>query len=298
MKRIKNTKLIYALVAVAIIGGISGPLIKYALEDITPLGFSFVRLAGSALILFIALLLLKRRPRLKHFLIFAPVATLWWLNVNIFSAGLEHTTATTAQFIHISIPILTALVAFFVIREKLNKRQWLGSLVALSGVGFVVLSSGALEFSNTTLLGNLLIAVSAITFSVYAVLSRREAFRAVHPVEMIFIASVCGAIVNLPFAIADYQHTPWLESASVLSLVAMAGSIVAITLYYIGFQFLIRKFGPSVATTNLYLLPVSVMIWAFIILREIASFPLIIGAVIALLGVTIFSLATPRNDNV
>lgn len=295
MKKAKNISLVQSFILVAAVAGMAGPLSKYALQDIPVFGYTFVRLLASALIMLIVLWLMKKPPSRKNFVLFAPVATFWWLNALVFTAGLQHTNATTAQFIHICIPAITALIAYAVLRERLNNKQWLGSLVAIIGVGIVVVSGGTLSFTNSAFLGNILIALSAVVFSIYAVFSKKAKYGHIRPVEMIFIASLCGVVVSLPLALIEYQNNQWLGAASGLSLLAMLVGVTAISIFYVGFQSLIRKYGASIATTNLYLLPIAVIVWSFIILREVVSLPDAIGAVVAIIGVTIFSLATPKN---
>jgi drug/metabolite transporter (DMT)-like permease len=295
MKKLANLNLIESILLLAIVGGTAGPLAKYALRSIPIFGYTSLRLLAGVIIMMIALSITKKKPSRENFIVFAPVATLWWLNTLFFTIGLQKTTATTAQFIHISIPIITALIAYVVLKERLNRNQLLSSLVAISGVSLVIASSGTLSFVNNTFLGNLFIALSAVVFSFYAVLSRKTVFKRISAMEMIFIASLSGLFVITPFALIEYQSNQWIDRVTAPTFLAMIGGVTAISVFYVGFQGLIKRFGPSIATTNLYVLPVTVTIWSFIILGEVASLKTTVGAIVAIVGVTLFGISTPKS---
>lgn len=290
MKVLKvNSGLLISLIMAAAVGGIAPPLAKFALDEIPPFGYVLVRLLAGSLIMLLTMKFTHIKPKLNNFNKFAPVATFWWLNALIFTVGLQKTTASTGQFIHISIPVITAILAFPILKERLNSKQWSASLVALIGVAILVLDSGSLSLSNESLIGNILILCSACSFSLYAVLSKKDKYSNLSANEMIFIGSTYGAIVCLVPALIEYHNNHWLQAVSASSFLAMIGAVTAASIFYLGFQKLIKQYGPSVATTNLYLLPVFVVFWSAIILNETISLATGLGALIAVSGVTIFS---------
>jgi drug/metabolite transporter (DMT)-like permease len=289
-------RIFVSLLAIAAIGGLAGPLGKYALREIPAFGYAFIRLLASTAIMFTVLRYQGVRLTWKKFRLFAPVATFWWLNALIFTIGLQKTNATTAQFIHVFIPVLTALLAALVIRERLNARQWLGSFVAICGVVVVVTSKGTLSFHNAAVIGNLLIFVSAFAFAAYAVFSKNKKYQKLTPVEMVCVASICGAVASAVPAAIEYSSNPWLMNVPAVSLLAMLGGVTTISLFYICFQLLLKKYGPSIATTNLYVLPVFVVFWAYLILGEAATNMVGVGGTVAIVGVLIFSYGSRKKS--
>ncbi|AWA30724.1 EamA family transporter [Flavobacterium magnum] len=82
----------------------------------------------------------------------------------IFIYAMNHVSMKSASFAYLICPILTTILAFFILREKLNKLQW--SAIALSVVSCVLLSYGSLRDLMFSL-------VIALTFALYLIIQRR-----------------------------------------------------------------------------------------------------------------------------
>ncbi len=285
------------LLLLSLVGGSVAVLSKLALRDMPAFSFIVCRLLLSAAIAYGLLRAIHKNVSWRNFKLFAPIATFWWLNALLFTFGLQRTNATTAQFIHISIPILTAICAGFLLRQKLSLRQWVGAATAAFGVSTVVLSGGSLSLSDESMVGNLIILFSAVVFSLYAVGSKLPRYKNLHAFEMVFIGGVCGTFATLPFALWEGWTRPWVSTLPLHAWLAAIGAGVVIGIFYGGFQWLINTFGPAYATLNLYLLPGFVIVWAGVLLQERPTAASAMGATIALVGVWFVTQAGRRKKD-
>jgi drug/metabolite transporter (DMT)-like permease len=82
------------------------------------------------------------------------------------NTALVYTSATNASLICALIPLLTAIMIYFVFREKpLTKRFWAGSSISIIGTVLVILN-GAFSF-QFNLLGDFLALMAIVSWSVY-----------------------------------------------------------------------------------------------------------------------------------
>lgn len=124
-----------------------------------------------------------------------------------FAAGIQRTTPAHSAIIHTLIPVLVALAAVFVLKERLSRAGVAGILVAGAGVAIVVLGAPSRELAET-LTGDLLTLAGITAFSIYTVAGRRligrmRAFRAVT------LAFACAAPFVLPALAWGWTRQDW-----------------------------------------------------------------------------------------
>jgi drug/metabolite transporter (DMT)-like permease len=281
----------------AIVAGSQTVLGKFALERIPLFGYTAGRFLIAYVLICIAMRVTGRKLPWHKIGLFAPLAILWIATGTTFILGLQRTNATTTQFIHTAIPIITAIFAWFILRHRLSKIQWLGVITAFFGIVVVVTSTGSVSLENTNFLGNILIFLSAIGFALYAVLTKLSKYRSVDPFEMIFIGFTFGIPIALPFAVAEYVHVGnWLPEVSTSAWVALVLASVGMTFFATVFQVLINRIGPSYAALNQYLNPIVVIFWAALLLNELPEMQALIGASVTLAGVGLVTWQQRKED--
>ncbi|AWI26353.1 EamA family transporter [Flavobacterium pallidum] len=104
--------------------------------------------------------------RQKKTLAFMTVAGGMLLTANwfIFIYAINHVSLKSASFAYLICPILTTILAFFILKEKLNNMQW--AAIGLSVISCALLSYGSLK----DLLYSLVI---ALTFALYLIIQRK-----------------------------------------------------------------------------------------------------------------------------
>lgn len=159
-----------ALVGTNILWGSSMIATKLVLADVPPLTLSFVRFAISLAILWPLVVRFGGRPAGGR------VVVMLGLGLALVGAlqniALIYASAANTALIQGAIPVLTALLAAAVLRERLARRRLAGIALSLGGVAALVLvgSGGSL---STSLLASLLPLASALTIAANLVLGRR-----------------------------------------------------------------------------------------------------------------------------
>ncbi|HUU47049.1 MAG TPA: DMT family transporter [Acidobacteriota bacterium] len=92
-------------------------------------------------------------------------------------AGLRHTSATNTGWILTLIPLVTGLLGWVFLRERISVRQWIGLAVAMTGVVLFVSDGAVGQLSLRGNVGDLLIMGSVLTWSVYTILVKSRLAR-------------------------------------------------------------------------------------------------------------------------
>src|SRR6186713_2839327 len=101
----------------------------------------------------------NKKRRLSDLKIFAVLALLGQFPAQVLTTiGTQQSTASNAAIINLSLPVISALMAVVILKEKMNRLRWLCFMVAIAGVVMCsmkdILSS---NFSVYHLVGNLFI---------------------------------------------------------------------------------------------------------------------------------------------
>ena len=281
-----QTKALLAVLGAAVFGSGSVIYSKIGLKEIPPFSFMFLRFLIASL--FILPFYLKS-PAVTS----PAVATNFSLFVFqrqyfLFAFGISLTTATVSQIIYSLVPVITAILAHFLVKEKFNQKKIAG--IALGFVGLLVIIGLPQTFT-----GNLLLFIGACSYSFYPVLSKK--IQAQYSpwnltVMFIFTTTVLAGLLSLTEL---NQAATWINSASRLAwyslfFVAIVGTII----YYWLTQRAIKDGSAVVGSMILYLQPVTTYLWAAAILGERLTLPVAIGGILTIGGAY---LVTKTNHN-
>ena len=276
-----------SILMLSILSGSTAAVIKIGLVSIPPLSFAFLRFLIAGIII---LPFLLREGKIKSIWSLVPLSLLGTVNIILFNTGLKTTTATIAQLLYAGVPLITVLILFFFFKERLAFRKVIGITLGFLGVTLVVLLpifEKGTRFSGD-LLGNLLIIIGVISWSFYAVFSK-DKLKSFSPFTMTAAFTWVTLLTLLPLSIFEsIQYFNWwktLSLSSVFSLVYV-GTVSTIFTYLLN-QYAIKHGGSIFASMQFYLIPISAYLFAFVLLGEKLTTGLIIGGVLALLGVYI-----------
>jgi drug/metabolite transporter (DMT)-like permease len=280
-------KAIILILLGSVLGGATQAVIKIGLVNFPPLSFAFIRFIIAAII--ISPFLFKT-SFFKDFKKLVPFSLLATINIALFVLGIKTTTATIGTLLYAAVPLLTALFLFVLFKERLSKRKGIGIVIGFIGVIFIallpVIEKGT-RFSGD-LLGNMLIGIAVISWSLYMAYSKRK-LESFSPfvVTAVFIWVTC--IVLFPLFLADLRSYPnWWNSLTIPSAISVLYSgVISTVLAFLLNQYIIKYGGVILASMHYYLLPVSAYIAAFILLGEQLTLGIVVGGALALLGVYI-----------
>ncbi len=300
MKSVISDRRVWALVLLISFGWGSSPIaVRMALrEGLGPITIA----AASSLIAAVAVIFLiagRRRGTLVGPLELRMGAVLSVLSVLLpyqtRNLALENASAGFVSLVNALIPLVTALVAHFMLaNERLKVVTLVGLLLGLGGVAVLLLGgdSGVAEGGNPLLAG-LFVLVSVVSVSVAAVYAKRYAGQySVLGVTGVQLAIGCVALSLLALAIEGVPATPSMTGQLSLLYVGSLGTLVPLGLYY----FLIRHVTVTYSTIIGYIVPFIAVSAGVVMLDEQIQPGIVVGGALVLLGVVVTDLIRIRDS--
>jgi drug/metabolite transporter (DMT)-like permease len=208
--------------------------------------------------------------------------------------GLAYTTAINAGLILALMPVITMILARFVLNEPLGPWQVMGSVLACAGMALIVVRGNLAALLRLDLnAGELFVVAGALCFALYTVLLRRARFE-LAPLPQLVVLLAGGAIAALPFYLWELLHDERtaLNARGLVALAYVAGPGGAL-MYYL-FNRSVEALGASKAGVLLYLQTVFVAVLAYFFLGERLQAYHLVGAGFILAGVLLIMLLKPR----
>jgi drug/metabolite transporter (DMT)-like permease len=172
----KKTKMAYISAIVnALIVGLSFIFMKNALIYTDPLNILAHRFTISFITISIPILLrwVKVNISLKDMKKILPLSIFYPALFFAFqSFGLSYISSSEAGIIHATIPIITLILATFILKEKTTLLEKVSVFLSVGGVVYIFLMKG-INFKSSSFIGIVLIFLSAISSSSYNVLARK-----------------------------------------------------------------------------------------------------------------------------
>ncbi len=183
----------------------------------------------------------------------------------IFEAlALQYTSAGQAGMITAMLPMLTALAAFFILRERSQPRQWFGFTVAMSGVIWMTITSEADEQAPNAMLGNTLEFLAMCSAVGYTLLVKHLT-RRYSAFFLTALQSFVGSLFFLPLALAsDWPTEIRTGTAALLVYLGLVVTLGAYGLYNYSLTYL--KATVAAGYTNL--LPAFTLLFSMALLGE------------------------------
>ncbi|OHX45981.1 DMT family transporter [Cytobacillus oceanisediminis] len=225
----------------------------------------------------------------KRILLLLAVTGVAGYNTIIYFA-LQYTTSINASVVNSTTPLFIAILAIFILREKLLAHQAAGILLSVFGILYII-SKGSIEvfLSWSINAGDLYVLAAVIMWASYSVIGKK--YSNVLPVLTSFYASTfIGILLLVPLSLIEYlvlEKTPvfTLTSAGILLYVGFLASIMA----FLSWNFGVSLIGAAKAGVFLNLLPIFAIIFALCFTEEKLYLYQIIGGGIVTLGVVISS---------
>jgi drug/metabolite transporter (DMT)-like permease len=289
-----------ALVGLALIWGVSFFFIKVAVHDMSPVVLVLFRSFSATIALAVIVRVMGRplfgegwRSRVIPFVILGvtggllPWAGIAWGETRI-SSGL-------ASILNSTTPLWTAVLVYWVIpSDRPSALNYVGVLIGLAGVVILVVPDLASTGIGGSALGALAVVLSSLAYAVNALYLRRK-MRGVSVYEGALGQLAATAVLALPFAAPSLPsvHFALASMAAVIAL-GVGGSAIGLLLYF----YIMKSLGPVQATGVTLLVPVTAVIWGVVLLREVATLPIIIGMVVILTGIVLTNVRARKPKQV
>lgn len=140
--------------------------------------------------------------KFRDVLIFGQLALLGVFPAQVLMTwGTQYSLASNAAVLTLSLPVITAVFAFLLLKEKMNKVRWLSFFIAITGV--LLCSTGDLKelnFGSKYAVGNILIFMAIVGNAYYNTGIKKIAARYTE-IEMVFFTYVAMVILLTPLVL-------------------------------------------------------------------------------------------------
>ncbi|MCB1379878.1 MAG: EamA family transporter [Alphaproteobacteria bacterium] len=212
-----------------------------------------------------------------------------------FVAALFYTTVAEAIFMVGISPFLSAILGFWILRERIPPITWAAMTVALAGMAVIFYGKGG----GGAITGTALALFSAFCFSCYAVLLRwgQKSEMSVALIwNAIYLILFAAAVMLLPTGLRETHGTDafaigWWNLASILVMGAVQLTL-GLILFTIGSR--------SVPAAQLSLIgliePTLSPLWAWIVAKELPPIWTFVGGAVILLAIVIQALFSATRE--
>lgn len=275
------------LLLASILAGASVVATRAVIEEVPPLSLAVLRFGQGGLILTLCLgvwasgMFRLRRQDIPFLALLGLL--LYAIFPFAFNAGLRWTEASRGSLMLATAPVWTAILAHAAGREQLSRRQWVGLVLSMVGVGIAVASRG-LDWQGERLAfaGDGLILLAAICGAAYSVLVKR-AFIHYSALTITAYGMLFGTVILLPAALLEGLPSVRLGGQP-LVLVLFLGILGGALMWWL-FAYALGKMTPSQVIVYINLNPLTAMILAVILLGERLTAPVLVGFIVVLSGV-------------
>lgn len=250
---------------------------KYSVAYIPVFTLTFLRFFPAAILMYIAMRVTNCPYRLNktHVPIFLMTGMIGMFGYHIlFFSCLKYTTAINSSIIGAMNPIVTVIIAFIALRQKLSRRQAAGICLSFAGVFLTITGADLhvirmLNFNK----GDILMMLAVICWAAYGVISSSamssdKPTAPILPMALTFYSFIVCLIALVPFVVMERPWTflPKLPAASFVAALYMA--VFPSFIGYLIQQFSIKEIGAGRTSVFINLVPVFSTLLAILLLDE------------------------------
>ncbi|MCL4365817.1 EamA family transporter, partial [Patescibacteria group bacterium] len=280
------------------------------LQEFPPMSLAFLRFAFASLLLAPFFLAETKKVKIEKVdlpKLIAIGVLIITLNITFFFEGIKRTTAIDASILTLIIPMLSILLGWWFLKEKVYLVNLggiaLGLIGALIIIGLPQIIAG--NISPQMVLGNIFIILASTSWVLGATLSKKILSK-YSSLVVTAIAFLIGTVTMfIPAAIEYFQNPSWINQVTILGLLGLIFMVLlsSISAYFlfewglsrtsIGTADLFQYIEPLIGTADLfqYIEPLMATILAVTILGEKISSSFLVGALLIAIGAFLGTLS-------
>lgn len=246
----------------------------------------------------------NKKRKLSDLKIFAVLALIGQFPAQVLmTLGTQQSTASNAGIINLTLPVVSALLAVVLLKEKMNGWRWISFIIAIIGVVFISFKDIlSVDFSMQYLIGNTLIFAGVLGSGFYNTMCKKIADHYTE-MEMLFYTYIFMVVLIAPLVwyyernsltnVSDFTSNTWTG----LILLTVFHNFLSMILFFTALK---KLEAIQVALSN-FLIAFFALPIAAIWLGEKLSFMAIIGGILVLvstLAITVWEYrqATPKKS--
>jgi drug/metabolite transporter (DMT)-like permease len=242
---------------------------------------------------------IPKRAFSKDWLGFLTIGVLGQVVAQLFITwGVRYSLASNAALLMLTLPIVTTLMAYFLLGEKMSPIRWVS--FALAGAGVVECSGvewGKLNLTGGTyLLGNTLIFASVCGSAFYNVYSKKLLVRYT-PLQVLLYSYYFVILFLLPITFFT-EPEAWRQISHYTAQTWIGIVLLAVLQYCLSmviFLTVLARLDATQASLSNYLIPFFGLIIAAMVLHEHLTLFMIIGGIMVLLSTLLITVWEERR---
>ncbi len=286
----KKIKQILLSLATILIWSSGYVCVRISLKSFTPDALSFIRYVFSSIALVFLIPFFKvKLPEKKDIPYFILAgASGYGLFTYFVTLGSQTVTASVSSFVVGISPVITPLLAFFILKEKISFIKWFSVLFA--GVGVFIMLFTDKTFSID--IGVIWVLISAFLFSVFNIV-QRILLKKYTPFELTTYAIFIGTLMLAVFSKGAVEQ---VMSSPIEAMIPVIYLGVSSSLSYVLWSAALKLAEYTSEVTNfMFLTPIFTTILGFVSINELPPFTAYIGGVFMMIGVVMVSFDSPKK---
>lgn len=281
------------------------PVIRLIGNRLGPITVAFIPMIVSTLI-FLPILWVENRKRnvkfrwrlkdIKYFILSGLIGI--FLMQYAYTLGSRLTIAANAGIITLTIPVLVAILASIMLKEKLNVIRILSFIFAIFGVLMTSISdvTGARFFQGQYFLGNMIFLFACFCCAFYNTYCKLLVDKKFTELEILVYSSIIGSIASIPlliwvepFHVNQFFHSGKIAVFGILELSIFVYGISSLLFFYV-----LKRMDVTQAILSNYLLPFFIALLGIVLLNEKISTLMIIGG--SIIFISTLMVTVYEND--
>ena len=207
----------------------------------------------------------------------------FFLYMIAFNQGQATVTAATGSIIIATVPVITALLAHFLYRERLLPFQWAATLIEFIGVAVLTLINGMFSINR----GLFWLFLASLALSTYNLLQRKltKTYTALQASTFSIFFGTLMLAVFIPTSIREISAAPAIQFVY-LVILGVCSSAIAYVSWSKAFS---KAKNTSQVSNYMFITPFLTSVLGFIIAGEVPDRATLCGGGIILLGVLLFN---------
>jgi drug/metabolite transporter (DMT)-like permease len=273
------------LLLAMLLWGSSFIVLKVAFKVYDPMVVIFGRMAVASLLFPLVFFrfreIVYRRGDWKYLLLMAFFEPCLYFTFE--AKALENTTASQAGMITAMLPLMVAVAAHLLLKEKVTRKTLFGFGVAIVGVAWLSLSGDAGPDAPNPLLGNFFEFLAMVSATGYTILLRKLSVR-YNPFFLAGLQAIVGSFFFLPFLFLKSTTMPMhIDPVGVFSIFYL-GIVITLGAYGL-YNYGLSRLPAGQASSYVNLIPVFTILLGWSILGETFTVTQYLAAALVFAGV-------------
>lgn len=205
-----------------------------------------------------------------------------------YTIGARNTLAANAGIITLTIPVIVALLASLLLKEKLNFVRVISFLLAIAGVIITSLPDlSEADFRESRYVtGNLIFFLACCCCGYYNTYCKVLVEKKFTELEILVYSSIIGSIASLPLLIwiEPFHLKTFIQSGSIAQLGILELGLIVYGISMLLFFYILKRMDVTQAILGNYLLPFFIAILGLVLLNEKVTKLMLAGGLLILIS--------------